>query len=73
MDAGNAARMSDPRLNPNFCRRWRELAGRRPETRPEVQASQPPTEPHAERLARLAALLLAEHRRRRDCGEGGGL
>lgn len=71
MDAAAAARMSDPLLNPNFRRRWREQAGHAPNGGPQFSTSLPPVDPHAERLARLADLLLAEHRRRRNCSEGG--
>jgi hypothetical protein len=61
MDAAAAARMSDPQLNPHFRRRWREPAGLgTPETVVQIDAAA------RRRLERLAELLRAEWRRRRD-------
>jgi hypothetical protein len=67
MDAAAAARMSDPQLNPNFRRRWREAAS--------LGASKPVAPAHVvarRRPDRLAELLRAEWQRRREAHGPGG-
>lgn len=59
-----AARMSDPLLNPNFSRRWRDVPAN--EAAPPPAVAEPKVDTLDDRLVRLAGLLLAEHRRRRE-------
>jgi hypothetical protein len=67
MDAAAAARMSDPQLNPHFRRRWREPASPgTPEPVVQIDAAA------RRRYERLAELLRAEWRRRRDEAGAGG-
>lgn len=69
MDAAAAARMSDPLLNPHFSRRWHEHpVPRAAVTHLVVADTPPPATAQRERLDHLAALLLAEHRRRQAEG-----
>jgi hypothetical protein len=66
MDAAAAARMSGPRMNPHFRRRWQEPAfvTEREPTVPADAAVEP-------RLERLAEVLRAELRRSKRRGPGG--
>lgn len=69
MDASAAARMSDPLLNPNFSRRWRDLPPVEPSPAQAPQSVE--ADAQQKRLDRLAGLLLAEYRRRRNQAAGG--
>jgi hypothetical protein len=69
MDAGAAARMSDPQRNPHFRRRWREPACVRER---QLDATTAAPDAARDRLDRLAALPRADRRRRRKLALGGG-